>query len=109
MEHHKHQNQNRLVIYRRRIGFSQKQVARLLGLKGTSMLSRYEHGRSLPPLPMAFSLGIVLRVPVEFLFPGLYEGLRNRIRADEERFARPLQQTLFSRSSLTENTNARHS
>ena len=68
MEQHKHKNQNRLVIYRRRIGFSQKQVARLLGLKGTSMLSRYEHGRSLPPLQTAFCLGIVLRVPVEFSF-----------------------------------------
>ena len=92
---HKHQNQNRLVVYRRRMGFSQRRVARLLGLRGTSMLSRYEHGRSLPPLKTAFSLGIILRVPVEFLFPALYEGLRDQIRAEEERIAQPVQPALF--------------
>jgi transcriptional regulator with XRE-family HTH domain len=108
MEHNKYQNQNRLVIYRRRIGFSQKQVARLLGLSGTSMLSRYEHGRSLPPLPTAFCLGIILRVPVEFLFPGLYESLRNRIRADERQFARPGQRVLFSQVPLNELHDAEH-
>jgi len=78
------------------MGFSQKHVARLLGFPDTSMLSRYERGQSMPPLRMALSLGIILRVPVEFLFPDLYDGLRNRIRAEEERMAQPIQQTLFS-------------
>ena len=104
----KHKNQNKLVIFRRRFGYSQRQVARLLGLKGTSMLSRYEHGQSLPPLPVAFSLGVILRVPVEFLFPGLYEILRDRIRAEEERM-RPFQPTLFAASSVTEAPHAEHS
>ena len=96
MDQKKHQNQNSLFIYRRRMGFSQKHVARLLGFRDTSMLSRYEHGRSLPPLPVALSLGIVLRVPIEFLFPGLYERLRNGIRIQEEEMAKPTQPTLFS-------------
>ena len=96
MDQDKHQNQNSLFIYRRRMGFSQKHVARLLGFRDTSMLSRYEHGRSVPPLPVALSLGIVLRVPVEFLFPALYEQLRNAIRAEEERVTKPAQPTLFS-------------
>ena len=77
------------------MGFSQKHVARLLGFPNTSMLSRYERGTSIPPLRMALSLGIILRVPVEFLFPDWYDALRNRIRADEERIARPIQQALF--------------
>jgi hypothetical protein len=34
-------------------------------------------------------------VPVEFLFPALYDGLRNEIRAEEERLAAPQQPTLF--------------
>jgi transcriptional regulator with XRE-family HTH domain len=96
MDQDKHQNQNSLFIYRRRMGFSQKHVARLLGFRDTSMLSRYEHGRSVPPLPVALSLGIVLRVPVEFLFPALYEQLRNAIRAEEEHMTKPVQPTLFS-------------
>ena len=108
MDPHKHQNQNRLVIYRKRMGFSQKQVAGLLGFRGTSMLSRYEHGRSVPPLRMAFCLSIVLRVPVEFLFPALYDRLRIRIRADEERLNRPIQQTLFSGLPITEPCHAKH-
>ena len=90
------------------MGFSQRRVARLLGLRGTSMLSRYEHGRSLPPLKTAFSLGIILRVPVEFLFPVLYDGLRSRIRADEEQLAEPVQQTLFSGLPVTEPHHAKH-
>jgi len=38
------------------------------------MVSHYEHGRSYPPLPVALGLEIILRVPVAFLFPGLYFG-----------------------------------
>ncbi|MGA2268772.1 MAG: helix-turn-helix transcriptional regulator [Bryobacteraceae bacterium] len=96
MEKNQQQNQNSLFIFRRRMGFSQKHVARLLGFRHTCMVSRYEHGRSLPPLKTALSLGIILRVPVEFLFPGLYDSMRESIRAAEERMARPVQPTLFS-------------
>ncbi len=75
---------NNLVLYRRRMGLTQKHVARLLGHRDTSMVSRYEHGRSSPPLPVALSLEIILRVPVAFLFPGLYDQLKRRIRQAEE-------------------------
>ena len=63
------QKQNNLVLYRRRMGFTQKQVAALLGHRDTSMVSHYEHGRSYPPLPVALGLEIIMRVPVAFLFP----------------------------------------
>ena len=79
------------------MGFSQKHVACLLRLRGTSMLSRYERGRSFPPFQIALSLGIILRVPVEFLFPALYDELRNQIRSEEQRMVKPIQQTLFSK------------
>jgi transcriptional regulator with XRE-family HTH domain len=75
---------NNLVLYRRRMGFTQKQVARLLGHRETSMVSHYEHGRSYPPLPVALSLEIILRVPVAFLFPGLYDEIKLQIRNEEE-------------------------
>ena len=77
------------------MGFTQKQVARLLGYSDTSMISHYEHGRSFPPLPIALGLEIILRVPVAFLFPGLYEELRNRIRKMENNLGGPGQQHLF--------------
>jgi DNA-binding XRE family transcriptional regulator len=79
-----HKNKNSLVLYRRRMRFSQKAVARLLGHKDATLLCMYESGRILPPLAAAFGLGIILRMPVKFLFPGLYDDLKTRIRQQEE-------------------------
>ncbi len=89
------QKTNDLVLYRRRMGFSQKQVARLLGQRDTSMVSHYEHGRALPPLAVALGLEIIYRVPVAFLFPGMYDELRRKIRHDEEFPAGAGQRPLF--------------
>lgn len=86
---------NSLDFYRRRMGFNKTHVARLLGDKDDSRLAKYERGRRVPSLRNAFRLGIILRVPIEFLFPLLYDSLRNQIRADEERLAQPTQATLF--------------
>jgi len=47
---------NRLKKYRRIAGYSQKKVAKLLGLSDTSMLSRWEHGCSAPKLEQLFKL-----------------------------------------------------
>lgn len=66
------------------MGFSQKAVSRLLGHKDATLLCSYERGHILPPLVAALGLGIILRVPVEFLFPGLYDDLRGNIRQQEE-------------------------
>ena len=84
MNQMKNKNKNSLVIYRRRMRFSQKTVAKLLGHKDATLLCMYERGRILPPLAAALGLGIILRVPVEFLFPGLYDQLKNHIRHQEE-------------------------
>ena len=75
--------------------FTASHVARLLGHKDNSTLSDYERGERLPSLVNAFRLGIILRVPVEFLFPELYDRLREDIRAEEEHLARPEQSTLL--------------
>jgi transcriptional regulator with XRE-family HTH domain len=89
------QKTNNLVLYRRRMGFSQKQVARLLGHRDTSMVSHYEHSRALPPLAVALGLEIIYRVPVAFLFPSMYDALKRQIRHDEECLAGPSQRPLF--------------
>jgi transcriptional regulator with XRE-family HTH domain len=77
------------------MGFTQKQVARLLGHRDATMLSHYEHGRALPPLAVALSLEIIYRTPVAFLFPGMYDELKLRIRAEEQSLANPPQPPLF--------------
>ena len=89
------QKPNDLVLYRRRMGFTQKYVARLLGHRDTSMVSHYEHSRVLPPLMTALSLEIIYRVPVAFLFPGMYDELKKRIRTQEESLRAPGQRPLF--------------
>jgi transcriptional regulator with XRE-family HTH domain len=95
MRQNKQQHQNMLDHFRRRMDFTAAHVARLLGQQDTSSLSDYERGEHMPSLANALRLGIILRVPVEFLFPALYDGLRNEIRAEEERMAAPEQPTLF--------------
>ena len=78
------QRENKLVLYRKRMGFTQKQVAGLLRQRDTSMVSHYEHGRALPPLAVALGLEIIYRVPVAFLFPAMYDEIREGIRQREE-------------------------
>jgi DNA-binding XRE family transcriptional regulator len=95
MNQNKEPKQNRLDIYRRRMRFSQRQVARLMGHKNGTVWSSYERGERLPSLTNALRLGIILRIPVEFLFYSLHDALRTQIRAEEERIAEPPQQVLF--------------
>jgi transcriptional regulator with XRE-family HTH domain len=89
------QKPNDLVLYRKRMGFSQKQVARLLGHRDTSMISHYEHNRALPPLAVALGLEIIYRVPVAFLFPGMYNELKRTVRDKEDALPGASQPSLF--------------
>ena len=80
---------NRLVLYRKRMKLSQKQVATMLGLKSIAVLSHYERGTSKPSLARALALEIVYRVPVAFLFPELYEKIKASVREKESRMCSP--------------------
>ena len=81
MDPNKHPNE--MVLYRKRLALSQKRVAAMLGHSDTSMLSRYESGRSLPPLLTALRLEILYRTPVAYLYPRVYKELRDQIRQQE--------------------------
>jgi DNA-binding XRE family transcriptional regulator len=94
MDENQQKHSNSLLVYRLRMGFSQEHVAHLVN-KHAATVSRYEDGQWLPPLETALKLGIILRVPVEFLFPKFYDHLRNQIRAEEERLNQPTQQCLL--------------
>ncbi len=66
---------NKLKMFRLCQGYSQKKVARLLGLENTSMLSRWEHGISFPSVMQVFRLARIYQVePTE-----LYEELWNHV------------------------------
>ena len=77
------------------MSFTQRQVARLLGHRDTSMVSHYEHARALPPLAVALMLEIIYRAPVAFLFPKMYDELQARIRKQEEESHGSGQRLLF--------------
>lgn len=96
MHRNPNRHKNELIIYRRRMGFSQKQVAVVLGLQSTSMLSRYESGQSLPPLFTALRLEILYRIPVAFLYSEVYRSLKEETRVlEDEQMAGRGQLTLF--------------
>ena len=75
--------------------FNTSHVAHLLGHRDSSAFREFERGDRLPSLVNALRLGIILRIPVEFLYGELYDGLKAEIRAEEERLAVPEQQPLF--------------
>jgi transcriptional regulator with XRE-family HTH domain len=95
MDPQKDQYQNEMVIYRRKMRLSRKRVARLLGQSSTAMLSRYENGRSYPPLVTGLRLEIIYRTPLAFLYHKLYNDLRDEIRKAEAAHPAPQQLALF--------------
>jgi transcriptional regulator with XRE-family HTH domain len=76
---------NRLRMYRKRMGFTQKQAAEILGYRTRSRVAELERGRRLPSLKTALRLEIVYRIPVAFLYPDLYAHLKRPLRAREEK------------------------
>lgn len=50
------------------MGYSQKEVARLLGHKDTTMLSRWEKGKSMPSARNLLKLSIIYRTLADQLY-----------------------------------------
>lgn len=63
---------NKLKMFRRCSGYSQKKVARMLGLSDTSTLSRWEHGIAVPSLVQVFRLARIYRTWPHELFTELW-------------------------------------
>ena len=76
---------NSLKKYRKRSGLKQKEVAKILGLKSTSMISRWEKGVCLPkPLSM-FKMAVLYRTMTDALYFDLRRTLINELRKREEK------------------------
>jgi transcriptional regulator with XRE-family HTH domain len=80
---------NNLMLARRRRGLSRKQVAGLLGYRGTSTVARQEQGKLSPSLLTLLRLEILYRTPVAFLYSEVYTSLKEDLRAREENLLRP--------------------
>ncbi len=79
---------NKMLHYRQRLGFTQEQLAVMVGLQSNRAVRRFESGEILPGSQTILKLGATLRVPVEFLYQGTYMALREEVRAREEHMPR---------------------
>ena len=70
---------NHLRSFRKRVGLSQAEVARLLGCESGSKVSRYERFARTPSLETALACEIIFDVPARILFPGLFARTRRDV------------------------------
>lgn len=68
-----------LRTYRRRWGFTQVELAHLLGCKSGPMISRIEQGKRRPSLRIALACYIIFDVPPHELFPGMFSRIEKCI------------------------------
>ena len=70
---------NNLRKYRKAVGLKQKDVAKILGLKNSGMISRWERGACLPSLVNVFKLAGLYCVLVDALFFPLIRLIKRKI------------------------------
>jgi transcriptional regulator with XRE-family HTH domain len=74
---------NQLRRYRKIRGLTQGHVAKVLGLKSTSMISRWEHGRCLPSFHNIIRLSVIYRTMMDALFFDFKRTIGNEIMKRE--------------------------
>ena len=67
------------------MGYTQREVARLLGYRSATHISDYERGKRLPSLETAIKLEVVLCAPVAFLFPDIRRRVLDGVRMERKR------------------------
>ncbi len=70
---------NQIWIHRKKMGYSQQDVATLLGHKTAAHVSGYERGVRLPSLKTVLKLELILCVPAAFLYNDLHHELKQKI------------------------------
>jgi len=69
-----------LRSYRKIVGLSQEELARLLGCQYGTMISRYEQFRRSPTLVTAIAYEVIFQAPLKSMFAGLYAQVEDRVR-----------------------------
>lgn len=94
--------------YRKRSGFSQDEVAFLLGNQSGTRVSRYERFARQPSLRTVFAYEVIFGAPVRHLFAGFYQKVekatvaRARLLADKLSTANPDRTTARKLRTLKE-------
>lgn len=76
---------NCLKRYRKARGLQQKDIAKVLGLKSASIISRWEKGLCLPNTRNLFKLAILYRTMSDAFYMDLIRQMRNDIQKREMR------------------------
>lgn len=76
---------NCLRKYRKTRGLNQREAASILGLHSTSVLSRWEHGQSLPTTLNILKLAAMYRTMVEGLYIDLAHEIKEEVLEQEEK------------------------
>jgi len=79
---------NCLRKYRRARGLKQNEVAKILGLRSASMISRWEKGVCLPCTLNLFKLSALYRTMADALFIDLLRVVKSDLRKREEKVLR---------------------
>ncbi|MCI0423100.1 MAG: helix-turn-helix domain-containing protein [Acidobacteria bacterium] len=69
---------NYLRSYRKRLGFTQDELAFLLCLHSGSKVCRYEQYRQHPSLKTALAYQVVFRASAEELFAGMFQAIQSK-------------------------------
>jgi transcriptional regulator with XRE-family HTH domain len=81
---------NYLRMHRKRAGFSEDEMAFLLGLHSASPISRYEHFHSIPGLLTALAYHAVFQTSPPELFGGKYQKVARMVRRRAKRLLKNL-------------------
>lgn len=76
-----HSELNRIAGLRKEFAVSQNHLAELLGQAGRSAISRYELGKSPPPLTTVMALLVVFDTSLSKLFPQTYDRIEQEVAA----------------------------
>lgn len=79
---------NQLWEARKKLGYSQAVVAKLLGHKTYTHISDYECGTRIPSLKTALKLEVALCTPIAFLYPSLYNEVKKEINAKRDKLTK---------------------
>jgi transcriptional regulator with XRE-family HTH domain len=90
---------NYLRLCRKRLGFSEDDIAFLLGVRHGSQVSRYEHFHRVPSLLTALAYHVIFRTSPPELFGGNYEKVERKVRARAKRLLRRLEAEPSDRST----------
>lgn len=75
MNEEKNSMTNNLLRYRLLFGYSQREIARMLGLNSTSVIGRWEQGLTVPDLENAIKLSVIYKTLIEELFYDLRKSI----------------------------------